>query len=143
MVISGCSNVSQTKPQFSLARAKNSLTTKTNPCNSNCNCRTVQMVQNSTNGPRFRSRVRSQVYPRITCLNRCVVALLAFVWLCFRVSLHVSSQINCLNTCKVTLHAFVRLFSKVNFDMCSQTACNSGCIVAYVAFVWFCSRVSF
>ena len=87
MVISGCSNVSQTKPQFSLARAKNSLTTKTNPCNSNCNCRTVQMVQNSTNDPRFHSRVCSQMYPQITCLNRCVVALLAFVWLCSRVSL--------------------------------------------------------
>ena len=70
-------------------------------------------------------------------------ALLAFVWLCSRVSLHVSSQINCLNTCKVTLHAFVRLFSKVNFDMSSQTTCISGCIVPYVAFVRFCSRVSF
>ena len=50
-------------------RAKNTSTTKRNPCNSNCNCRTVQMVQNSTNGPRFCSRVRSQVYPQITCLN--------------------------------------------------------------------------
>ena len=117
--------------------------TKTNPCNSNCNCRTVQMVQNSTNGPRFPSEC---VLKCILKLPAWIQRLLAFVWLCSRVSLHVSSQINCLNTCKVTLHAFVRLFSKVNFDMSSQTTCISGCIVIYVAFVRFCSsesRVSF
>ena len=48
--------------------------------------------------------------PRKTCLNRCIVALVAFVWFFSRVSFHMSPQMACVYGCKVALVAFVWFF---------------------------------
>ena len=46
-------------------------------------------------------------------------------------------QIAFLNRCKIALFAFVRLFSTVRFQMCPQTACLWGCTVTLVTFFYF------
>ena len=79
----------------------------------------------------------------MACLNRGIVALVAFVWFFSRVSFQMFLQSACMNGCKVALVAFVRFLARVSFQMSPQMACLNRCIVALLAFVWFFSRVSF
>ena len=87
------------------------------------------------------STVRFQMSPQISCLRRCIVALVAFVWLFSSVRFQMSPQITCLRRRIVTLVSFVWLFSTVRFQMCPQIACVHIHIIAMVAFVWFFSTV--
>ena len=81
--------------------------------------------------------------PQMACLNRCIAALVASVWLFLTVCFQMSPQIASVRWFIVTLVAFVILFPRVSFQMCPQMACLNRCIVALVAFVWFFPRVSF
>ena len=73
--------------------------------------------------------------------NRCIVTLVAFVWLLSTMHLQMCLQIAGLNGCKVTLVAFVWFFSAVCFQMCPQIACQRGCVITLVAFVWLFSTM--
>ena len=46
-------------------------------------------------------------------------------------------QCTCIRRCIITLVAFVWPFSTVSFQMRLQSACIGGCIITQVAFVWF------
>ena len=102
--------------------------------------------------------------PQITCMRRCIVTLVAFVWLFSTVCFQMFPQIACMSGCIFTLVAFVRffstawedvkshwlhlfdfvwLFSTVCFQMFPQLASMSGCIFTLVAFVRFVSTVRF
>ena len=78
--------------------------------------------------------------PQITCLWRCKVTLVAFVWFFPTVCLQMYPQMNCLRGCIVTLVAFVWLFPTVDFQMSPQIACLRERRVALAAFVWLYAR---
>ena len=89
------------------------------------------------------STVRFQMYPQNMCMGSCKVTLVAFVWLFSAVCFQMSPQSTCIWWCIVTLVAFVWLFSSVDFQMCPQSAYARGCIVTLVAYVWLFSIVCF
>ena len=45
--------------------------------------------------------------PQIACLSRCIVTLVAFIWLFSTVRFQMYPQNMCMGSCKVTLVAFV------------------------------------
>ena len=53
------------------------------------------------------------MFPQITCLIRCIITLVAFVWLFSTVCYQMPRQMACLRICIITLVAFVQLFSTV------------------------------
>ena len=81
--------------------------------------------------------VRFQMCPQIACPKGCIVTLVAFVWFVSIVRFQMCPQMACLRRGKVTLVAFVWLFSTVYFQMCPQMARIRRCIVTLVTFVWF------
>ena len=76
------------------------------------------------------------MYLQSACLNRCKVALVAFVWLFSAMDFQMSLQVACIRGCIITLVAFVWIFSTVHFQMCPQMARIRRCIITQVAFVW-------
>ena len=72
-------------------------------------------------------------FPYLPVFCQCVVCFFSSVWF------QMSPQITCLDKCKITLVAFVWLFSAMYFQMCLQIACIRGCIITLVAFVWLLS----
>ena len=77
--------------------------------------------------------------PQIACLNRCIVALVAFVWFFTRKSFQMCPQIARPNRWKVALIASVRFFSCVSFQMSRQSAHMFRCKVTYVALIFLFS----
>ena len=74
--------------------------------------------------------------PQIACLGRCIVTLVAFVWLFPTVRRQMSLQITCLPGCKLTEIALVWLFSCVSFYMCLIMADFWRFITTLLAFVF-------
>ena len=77
-----------------------------------------------------------QMCPQSTCLRRCKITLVAFVWLFSIVHFQMSPQIACLRTGKVTLVAFFWFFSFVHLKMTPKAAFCRGYIFTFVALVW-------
>ena len=71
--------------------------------------------------------------PQIVCLRRCIITLIAFVWLFSAVHFQMSPQIASLRGRIVTLLAFVWLFFTVRFKMNPQIAWLRGCIGTLIA----------
>ena len=76
-----------------------------------------------------------QMSPKMACLNRCKITLVAFVGIFSTVRFQMSSQMACLRRCKITLVAFVWLFSTVCFRMCPEISRMRGLIVTLPAFI--------
>ena len=74
--------------------------------------------------------------PQVACLRRCIITLIACVWLFSAVHFHMSPQFACLRRGIITLVAFVWLFPPVRFHMSVQSADIRGCIFTLVALVW-------
>ena len=87
------------------------------------------------------STVSFQMCPQMACLRRCIVTLVAFIWLFSTVCFQMSPQNVCPRRGIVTLVAFVWLFPTVHFQMCLQTSCPRRGKVTLVAFVWLFSTV--
>ena len=81
--------------------------------------------------------------PQMACMRRCIVALVAFVWLFSTVCFQMLPQMACMRRCIVTLAAFMWLFSTVCFQMSPQIACMRRNIATLITFAfWFNEIVS-
>ena len=62
---------------------------------------------------RFLSAVHYQMCPQMVCINGCIVALAAFVWLFSTVSFQMCPQIACMSRGIIALATFVRFYSSL------------------------------
>ena len=72
----------------------------------------------------------------MTSPRRCIITLVAFVWLFSTVRFQMSFQTECMSRCKITLVAFVWSFPTMRFQMFPQIVCMRRCIVTLIACVW-------
>ena len=76
-------------------------------------------------------------------LGRCIVTLVAFVWLFSAVCFQMCLQIACVIRRIITFVAFVCFFSAVCYQMSPQIICLRTCVITLATFFWLFSAVCF
>ena len=81
--------------------------------------------------------------PQVPCMWKCIITLIAFVWLFSTMCIQMGLQITRMKGCKAAFLAFVWFFSHVFFQMSLQIAWPRRHIVALIAFIGFVATVRF